>query len=387
MTQNKYLFVVLALIILGVFIFLGYVYYDSTRPLKEMVPPYKTTPNIQEAKTQEPLSHINVAIIPAITKTTTTKQDYQPTETERVFYRPVIESLKPKQILRNERDLYWIGWIRETYKAFPPREPYPADAIALIQTYANKNKPEEIEMIKMLRGKIEQRVDSVSASKRYYQEMVMNLSELVKQCPDSPYYPDYQETFNLIIQMQKEDELFYDKYAVREPYSSLVLPDVHPDTMPLDEKINAYIHCLRYSYFYKLNERYAMEFGDGMQILMFPNKQPILSGSKLVGIGIPAVPSLLNLLEDRRPIIAVDEDKIPSRFYRYQDAAIEILQRMFNKNKHLFPIEIPQDQYFSEYLEKQTPQEHQNTINYIKKWVEETIANYPKQEETPEEPK
>ena len=218
--------------------------------------------------------------------------------------------------------------------------------------------------------------------------MIINLSELVRQCPTSSFWQHYQETFNLITQMQKEDEDFYDKYHIVDSTTLVHDNDVFYrgayNTLPIDEKINAYIHCLRYSYFYALNGKYTIEFGNNMLGgKMIGGVEPVLFGAKLLEIGVPAVPAILNILEDRRPIIAVDEDKIPSKFYRYQDAAVEILQRMFSKAEKPFPVELPAGEYFSEYMEKQTPEAKQKIINDIKSWVEESMSNPIKPEEPP----
>jgi hypothetical protein len=391
MTKNKYIFIGLILIILCVFIFLGYIYYYS-RPEGRGSHKAATSSSHnpiagnQEAKTQKPLSHSETTISSPHTKTMASivdKQDYQPTETEKLFYHAVIDSLKPKSIIKKvgktityedgDSDVMW-DINKEIYKAFSPREPL----------YPGGNKQYE---------------DSASHSKQYYQKMIMNLQELIKQCPDSPYHPLYQETFNLIIQMQKEDELFYDKYDVGGVTNEVLGSgnDVHyrgtvlsPSTVPLDERITGYIHCLRYSYFYKSNERYTLEFGDDiMGPLVSPSQDSLLPGAKLVNAGVSAVPAILNILEDRRPIIAVDDEieRIPARFYRYQDAAVEILQRMFIKAKQPFPIQLPEDQYFSGYLEKQTPEMKQKIINDIKVWVEESMKNTPETQQPPESPK
>lgn len=310
------------------------------------------------------------------------KQDYQPTETEKIFYRFGIEPLKPKQVYERFEEASGIRWNRETYKAFIPRNPY----FGHITT-----NPEIDKKI------LEQYNYPESYSKQSYQEIITNLHELIKQYPDSPYYSHYKETFEFIIQMQKEDEIFYDKYAIGGVTNFEMLGScsdvcyrgavLYPSTVPLDEKIPGYIHYLRYSYFYKTT-KYKMEFGDAMFVAVNPCTEPILSGAKLANAGIPALPAVLNILEDRRLIIAVDDpDKIPAVFYRYQDASVEILQRMFIKAKQPFPLQIPEDQYFSEYLEKQTPETKQKIINDIKAWVEESMKNPATPQEPEKQPK
>ncbi|MFH1231673.1 MAG: hypothetical protein V1709_09285 [Planctomycetota bacterium] len=380
MTKNKSIFIGLVLIILGIFIFIEYVYYSSTRSLK--VSSHNPITDNQEAKTQKPPSHSDMATSPPLTKTTSSiiKQDYQPTETEKLFYRTVIESLKPKQIPKGYDDGK-IRWYKETYKTFPPRKPYPAHSIMCLQAMLKQHSesPSENlrEAIERYQEEIKQYYDSVSYSKQYYQEMIMNLQEIIKQYPGSSYTPHYQETLELIRQMQKKEEEFYDKYYVSGGVMTIPNLCYRDDqrwgsTIPLDEMINCYIYCLRYSYFYKTTQ-YKMYFGDGMYPYGVDSNAPMLSGVELVKIGIDAVPSLLNILEDRRPIIAVDDtDKLPVKFYRYQDAAVEILEHIAERP---FPVQFAEDKYFSEYLSKQTPENKQKILTDIKAWVEESMKN------------
>src|SRR3989339_503645 len=368
MTQNKHLFIGFALVVVGILSFLGYSYYSTRESLQEAIHKHGPIVENQITNMQNHLSHTDVTIVPAITKTTpsvidktTIKQDYQPTEPEKLFFHLMMESLKPKPLPKLGPIISdgGIDWKRETYKAFPSREP-------------------------LFPGGTEQYEGSASYSEQFYKQIIINLSELVRQSSDSPYRSFYQETFDIIAQMQKEDEDFYNKYDINKV--SLSWSDIHyrgtlgnHSTVPQDERIVAYIHCLRYSYFHKLDERYVMEYGigDGMVGFNTPCNDPILSSAKLINVGVSAAPAVLNILEDRRLIIAVDEDKIPSRFYRYQDAAVEILQRMFTKAQRPFPIEIPQGEYFSQYIENQTPTEKQRIISEIKQWVGENMKPQP----------
>jgi hypothetical protein len=405
MTENKYIFVGLVLIAVGILSFLGYSYYSSHKPLKEAARNPITDGSI--ARGQESFSNpVAVASKPSvqstlspITKTAITKTDYQPAETEKLFYHLVMESIKPKlnQMTVGKTTVYDIPWNRELYKSFPYRRPNSGGSGG--EAY-NPNVPDDPNLSQEdVRKKIEEfkkdtkrYYDSAYDSGRFYQDMITNLSELVRQFPNSPFHQQYEEDLNLIIQMQKEDEEFYDKYDIDDVTNLAYRSDIRyrgtHNSPPLDERIIAYIHCLRYSFFYKSNGRYALEFDNHrMMHGMIPSIEHILAGARLVKAGAPAAPAVLNILEDRRPIIAADEDKIPSRFYRYQDAAVEILQRMFPKAQRPFPVELLEGQYFSEYLEKQTPQDKQVIINNIKTWVEECMSTPAKPEEPPQETK
>lgn len=421
--------------LLGILVFLGYSYYFSTRPLKEFALSANQNADSQTINTRESNFYSESTSQPltptassVVAKTTVSKQDCQPTETEELFYQKVTESLKPIRITEeySHGNLVSAG---EIHKAFSPRASYPATTIKdlpmITKAYNESPSSDLLEIKNRFEELLERYNKAIFDSKQYYQGIITNLCELVRQCPNSPFQPHYQETINLIIQMQKEDEEFYDKYSISSNIIGAVNPTdvyyrdvyaVNSRPLPLDERINAYIYCLRYSCFYKSNGRYAMDFGDENKTSLGYYKGTILSAGNLIKIGtqpepiigklengqpiigvdytkIPtqnaasAVPAVLNILEDRRPIIAVDEDKIPSRFYRYQDAAVEILQRMFSKAEKPFPIEISQDEYFSEYMEKQKPEVKQKVISDIKAWVEEAMANSPKQEEPPETPK
>jgi hypothetical protein len=381
MTKNKSIFIGLVLIILCVFIFLGYIYYSSTRPLKDVVSSYNPIAGNQEAKTQKPLSHSDMATLPTITKTTSSiiKQDYQPTETEKLFYSRTIKILKPKEIEKEKFEREWgqtlcTGFLK-LYEG-------------IIKKYSHLENIEGHQ--DMIRG-AKQSIEENERRKTEYQEILMLLQELIKQYPDSPHFQHYQETFKLIIQMQEEDDKFNSKYNVSRSGMSGI--DVHyfrdsGEPIPIDEQIDCYIYCLRNSFFIK-TKRYQIELDEGIPGRMIPSFEPFLSGAKLLNIGIPAVPSLLNILDDRRPIIAVDDnvETIPAVFYRYQDAAVEILQRMFIKAKQPFPLELPENDYFSEYLSKQSPENKQKILNDIKAWVEESMKNPATPQQPPESPK
>lgn len=213
-----------------------------------------------------------------------------------------------------------------------------------------------------------------------WQETIKSLEELIGQYPNSLYLQHYQETIELIQQMIKEDK--ETKYGIKG-YDRVAHKNDDVE-LSLDEEIESIIHYLRWSCFYR-TQRYELIFN--LSSISINPRGPIsFFALKLVNVGTPAVPSVVNLLDDRRPIIADDTDKIPAKFYRYQDAAVEILQTMFspkgreiNPNLPLatkpFPLELPQGEYFSEYIAKQTTENKQKIISDIKAWVEESIKN------------
>ncbi|MDI6733576.1 MAG: hypothetical protein QME51_07260 [Planctomycetota bacterium] len=244
--------------------------------------------------------------------------------------------------------------------------------------------------------------------KEQQREMVKLLEDLINWHSTLVYYSHYQETLLLIKQMMQEDS--ERKHTIRGVGG--ILPpgildkDGKQANLSLDEEIDLYIYYLRYNYFdkdnrYNKGNNYKMSFQSRLAALKPSN----FSAHRIAFIGEPAVPKMMGLLEDRRPIIVVDDTKIPAVFYRYQDAAVEILEGMFVPDKiphykpqfiasRLFPVQLPEDQYFSEYMEKQTPEGRQKVINDIKVWVEEALNNpvepeeptQPKEEVNPEEP-
>jgi hypothetical protein len=203
------------------------------------------------------------------------------------------------------------------------------------------------------------------------------------------------------------------------------LPVFRPENLPVEERIAYHIYHLRNSAIGK--EWFGIRYNLPKILISLTNytSRPIPDFSSssniysLMMLSDTSILSILTLLGDRRPIVVTDHDKIPARFYRYQDAAVDILGYInfaFHKQDALKPssvaqpvimpgdeyfeyqpsallkdkasfilrrLGIPEDQYFSEYLEKQTPQERQNTIDSIKKWVEETLANSIKPEAEP----
>jgi hypothetical protein len=351
MTTKRHLFIGSILIALSALIYLGYFYISirfgqqepvSQKSISETAKIMIEKPSrIQDSAQNHPRSISLVNREPKII------QSYQPSEEEKILYTTSVQSLKYKPlsqqlpdgtIFRGENG---ICWKRETYKS----------------------------NLQINRG-----------------ETVGYLQDIARQYANSPYYLHYQETLELISQMQKEDEEFKSKYIISGGggLSSSEIQYINdPDKpIPVNEQIDCYIYYLRGSYFYR-GRLYKIEFGDGISSFMIPSKDPILSGARLSRIGVLAVPAILNILEDRRPIIVADDTKMPAVFYRYQDAAVEILQQMFIKAERPFPVEILSGEYFSEYLAKQTPDEKQRIINDIKAWVEESMKNSSEPEQQP----
>jgi hypothetical protein len=261
-------------------------------------------------------------------------------------------------------------------------------------------------------------------------EALAYFENLIETYPDSAFYAHYYEITSQLRKMVEEDKNWKGGHPAKMGMMIIW-------SSSFEDSTAENIYHLRYCLYAKDNEQGRYKLILPRHSAVYPNTDPILHPSLNVEslIKWPAkrdeiVHSLLDLLEDQRPIIAVESDKIPARFYRYQDAAKDILEHIayevdsdkklqeakkdYRKNhpddegwqsifvyddadfgspsrtsrmKKIPLQELSEAQYFSEYLEKQTPQERQNTIHYIKTWVGEAMANSPKQEQPPEEPK
>ncbi len=226
---------------------------------------------------------------------------------------------------------------------------------------------------------------------------IKDLEELIRQYQSSTYIQHYQETIALLKQMLQEDKEFPYLFSPKGGAVFYKERGSHPEVSP-DEKVKTYIHYLRKECLLdKVQGSFKMCFDqpsdDG--IIYLPDTSTISFGRRIVQMGDVAVQELINLLDDRRPITVNGEiGNIPARFYRYQDAAIDILQTMFSPEgnkinpklpsaQRPFPVEIPAGEYFSEYLEKQPLEAKQKIINDIKIWTEECLNNPVKPEQPP----
>jgi hypothetical protein len=328
MLDNKHLFTGLIVLVLAVVIGL-WGYYTFTTSGKIQLPVYEQ-PVALTAKTEplNPLPPVNEPPSLPITKTTPIKKGtqeniYQVPDGEKSLHFKAVEFLKPLAFMNR-------------------REPY-NDPYAFKQNHEAN-----------------------------LQDMINLYNELLRQYPNSPYCRHYQEAIKLLQQMKKEDKEF--KYEIRTQGKRVGFMEDKNDRnrkLSPDEMVECYIHYLRYADF---NENTPCKIVFEEPSVVVVGFEPILPNLRLVYIGTPAVPAVVKLLEDRRPIIVSDDTKIPAVFYRYQDAAVEILEHI---TKRKLPIELPETEYFSEYIAQQTPEKKQQIISDIKTWVEETLKNTP----------
>lgn len=139
--------------------------------------------------------------------------------------------------------------------------------------------------------------------------------KVAAEYPDTYYADQSKELANLLDQMVLEDQ----KYKLPQDIQCLSIP----------EQITYHIYQLRNLVAYQFSQPgYPLIFG-------FPRfddeEEEYNPAVELRKIGEPAVPFLLNLLEDRRPIRSVSYWRyfVPTRnVLRYQDVAVAVLEEI-----------------------------------------------------------
>ena len=156
------------------------------------------------------------------------------------------------------------------------------------------------------------------------------------------------ELATLLGRMQNEDSNW------REP--------LNPNTLALEQRIDYLVYHLRNAECYQMGQPGACWILEPSQ----PN-----SAHELLKIGKPAVPKLIELLEDRRPIRAVGywRDFCPSSYtlLRYQDVAMQILHEIYD-------IPAYKNHLWAEYHSDETPEMRKEINDYIEKqWKNSTL--------------
>lgn len=184
--------------------------------------------------------------------------------------------------------------------------------------------------------------DRVKASKLF--------RECAKKYPDSEYAKDSKELGKLLAEMVKEDEKW------REPENV--------NKLDLQKRIDYYIYHLRDVNCHQMGQPGACTVFYGMLgQFEFESYQKMTNAAiEFHKIGMPAVPALIELLEDRRPTRSVGYFRYGAKsrtVLRNQDAAIQILHQ-------LSPMPLQYCVYFS----IQSPENQTKTIDTIKVWYE-----------------
>ena len=138
------------------------------------------------------------------------------------------------------------------------------------------------------------------------------------------------------------------------------------DDLDLESKIKFHIHNLRDVVAYQFSQPgYCHVFGGFSlppEILGKPDKRPYDAAIALREIGEPAIPYLIEILEDRRPIRGIGywRNFRPSRtVLRYQDAAIQIIDAIRSENAY-------DRRTTSSYFSTEQPEKRQEIIEALR---------------------
>ena len=178
-------------------------------------------------------------------------------------------------------------------------------------------------------------------------EAVRLLRQLVNDYPDTYYTDTAAELADQLDQMIREDKEF-------------TAPD-SIDSLPIERQIEVHIHNLRDVIAHqRMQPGYCSIFSQ----LRFDD-ETYNAAYALRDIGEPAIPRLIDLLEDRRPIRAIGywRSFLPTRtVLRYQDAAIQIINEVRSEQSY-------RSQTTSSYFSNEKPSVRQEIIVELRKSV------------------
>ncbi|HXC02345.1 MAG TPA: hypothetical protein VNU49_06810 [Opitutaceae bacterium] len=176
--------------------------------------------------------------------------------------------------------------------------------------------------------------------------------QVAKEYPESKYAKDSKELAGLLRQMVEEDKQWTEPRDVA--------------ALPIERKVAYYIYHLRDVKCYQLGSPgFCSVLNDFDQRRGVPN-----AAMKLKEIGEPAIPALIQLLDDRRPTRSIGYWRIymPSRtVLRYQDAAIEILGA-------LLPASFYNRSSSAAYFSTESIEVRQRAIGSIKDWYQSSLG-------------
>ncbi len=229
------------------------------------------------------------------------------------------------------------------------------------QAYFNNSKnPELNEMPHMKAWKIyKQAVFTLSVGNR--PEALRMFQEIVHQYPETYYFEEALELSQFLEEMIREDESWQEPENLEE--------------ISLPEKIQYHVYHLRNINVYQtIQPGYCHILGAN-----FIGVDPIEknAGVDLYKIGKETIPTLIELLHNRRPIssFGYKRDFFPSRIVlRYQDASIQILNRL-----------IPEKFYgYGSYFSQESPEIRNQVIEKFQEWYQKNLESS-SQESSPQE--
>lgn len=173
------------------------------------------------------------------------------------------------------------------------------------------------------------------------------LKRVFLEYPETFYVNQSKELSGLLTQMIKEDNNWKEPKDITQ--------------LSINEKINYHIYHLRDIASYQPGNA-------SINSVFYTNKNEYNAALSLKEIGNPAIPFLIDLLDDRRPLctIAYWRNFYPTKtVLRYQDAAIEILNGIAEKDFYL-------NKCTSCYFSNETCEIRRQKWSVIQEWYDKT---------------
>jgi hypothetical protein len=200
-------------------------------------------------------------------------------------------------------------------------------------------------------------------------------SASVKGLQDVGDRPQAAEAFERMAQGFPQSQYAKDAKEIAGLLHKMVEEDIHwkeprdPTALPVEQKIAYYIYHLRDVNAYQISQPgMCSVLSDFGQKPRGPN-----AAMKLKEIGEPAIPALIQLLDDRRPTRSVGfwRNFRPSRtVLRFQDAAIEIIDA-------LLPAPFYRRSSTAAYFSTESPEVREQVIHSIKTWHQKCQGKSP----------
>jgi len=180
-------------------------------------------------------------------------------------------------------------------------------------------------------------------------------AEIARKYPELKYGQESQELSDFLRKMVEEDKVW------REP------EDI--SKLTVDERISYWVYKLRDVNLVTPAKPSSTHFLDWASDPRLRKDGFKHAGWQLLEIGKPTVPVLIRLLNDRKPTRTVGYTRftyLSRTIQRYQDAALEILEKILNKKFY------GEEGYRSNYFSELSAEHRQKIIAEIKAYWEKT---------------